>query len=618
MLLALIAASLVAALHLSTGPKVSIGPAALTYPEIAAALSAEGRTVQCATSIRNRAAVVALRDRTWAGACAALSQGLDIRVRAHPDLPNTWLMEPDPGVAAREKVMRHELGVLLREGVAEEVKPYSASLQTPIHLLLARSVLLKRELESREKLDPEHKQPRTAELARESEDADRVADPFIQIAARLAATARPRDYEEAIAGPLPFQSVDIHRLANVPAICRLMLEEMERTAAASPPETQADANSNASPFAGSNGLVALIRQVADGHISLAERLRFDPGSLRITVQQLYLLGDVFPLRHGISADPTGDKGIYYVIARMDEAARKSVERENEDTAHWLATPAARAELSVSTSDRITSLSQLVERWARQSGGDVVMELVPLREAIDLSPPADESGDNESSAEPPAEIHTSLAAKVGRESGSPWSCRESDGVLLVRDRLAFIDRTRRFPLRALLALERDAPRLPSAEASDSLLSLSQLVRFQSACTAEENGELSLIPAYRGLDVANVTPSRFAAVLARLSRSESEAAARTLEATGRVDIRLAGFSGREIQSIVATLRSNALASENGTGDEWRIPAFERQLWSGCIRLEQQDNGLTITLLLPPVDGSEELDTVLSTSLARDPRR
>lgn len=245
-----------------------------------------------------------------------------------------------------------------------------------------------------------------------------------------------------------------------------------------------------------------------------------------------------------------------------------------------------------------------------------MELAPLREAIDLSPAADESDSDAPEARPPSDFQTTLAAKLGPESGLPWSCRESAGALLVRNRLSFIDRTRRFPLRALLALERDTPNdARQDEAPDGIeshLTLGRLARFHQACTAEENAELAGVNFYRGVDTTDLTSGRFAAVLSRLTNRDRAIVERSLAATGVAEVPLNGFSGRDIQAIAASFRAFAFA-DNGIGDEYLLPEFERQLWAGMIRIERQDAMLSVTLRLPFIDGSRDFSDAVTTRLA-----
>jgi hypothetical protein len=116
---------------------------------------------------------------------------------------------------------------------------------------------------------------------------------------------------------------------------------------------------------------------------MSQRLRFDPGALRVTVQQFYVLGGMFGFRHGITAELRYADGIDGMLARIDEASAESLSESKHETARWLATPSALTELTIPAVNNVTSLSQLVELWAAKAGREVVMELAPLRESIDL-------------------------------------------------------------------------------------------------------------------------------------------------------------------------------------------------------------------------------------------
>lgn len=61
---------------------LSIPAQLMTYPDIAKALSVDGKTVACAPAIQGRAAVIRLTDRTWDNATSTLSKGLGVQAGA--------------------------------------------------------------------------------------------------------------------------------------------------------------------------------------------------------------------------------------------------------------------------------------------------------------------------------------------------------------------------------------------------------------------------------------------------------------------------------------------------------------------------------------------------------
>jgi hypothetical protein len=80
-----------------------------------------------------------------------------------------------------------------------------------------------------------------------------------------------------------------------------------------------------------------------------------------------------------------------------------------------------------------ALSEVVADWSRQNEREAIMELFPLAEAGNA---------------PPRQEPTLLTAF---SVGGGWTLRAENGVLLVQDQLAFLDRARRLPVAALAHL-----------------------------------------------------------------------------------------------------------------------------------------------------------------------
>lgn len=85
--------------------EVSFPCAMRTYPEIANALSVGGKHVECVASIRDRAALISLKSRSWDSATSALSKGLGIRFVPDDKDPVRVRMEADPAVDRLEKTL---------------------------------------------------------------------------------------------------------------------------------------------------------------------------------------------------------------------------------------------------------------------------------------------------------------------------------------------------------------------------------------------------------------------------------------------------------------------------------------------------------------------------------
>ena len=79
---------------------ISIGPASLTYPELAQALTKAGMPTQAAPTLASRAAFVRLKARTPERTRTLLAQALGVAFRAEA---NGWRMVPDPNVVERDR-----------------------------------------------------------------------------------------------------------------------------------------------------------------------------------------------------------------------------------------------------------------------------------------------------------------------------------------------------------------------------------------------------------------------------------------------------------------------------------------------------------------------------------
>jgi hypothetical protein len=213
-----------------------------------------------------------------------------------------------------------------------------------------------------------------------------------------------------------------------------------------------------------------------------------------------------------------------------------------------------------------------------------------------------------------DLRTSLAAKAGEGNGEAWSFAESEGALLVRNRLAFIDRTRSLPYSALLKLGRSVQGSGGAQISTQPFTLNELARFHTSCSPVANAEMAAVSSYRGLDIANLTGGRFAIVLRRLSTRDRAIVVQQLDSVGRCDVPMRTFSDRDIQEILAALRANSLVTEDGSGDCTMIPGFARILWSGALRLERDDAGLAVTLraTVPDLGEFDSVSTRIATDL------
>jgi hypothetical protein len=617
MFLAILLASSLSLLRPAAESPITVATAALTFPEIARALSADGRTVVCGAGLTNRAAVVSLRGRSWEEARHAVSLALGVRIRPHPDSPRSWLMEADPEVVSRERAMRMALAKRLQEAVEREIAPFRATFDQPVHKLVERSMRAQVALEEREKSDPRHIDSLTRRLALDVEALSNVGDPFTQIAARLSRTYTTADYEAAIRGPQPFQPVDIHRIADVSAVCRLMMEAMAREEANRPRPPGPPEEGTGNPLFDEHAMVRLLERIAAGQITVFQRLYVSPTPFRVTVQQLYVVGGQAVFRHGISAlIDEGDTRLERVIDRMGGEAKATLAADMGRTAYWLASKPANQSFTMPWTDEIACLSSLVEEWARQSGGDVVMELAPGSEGIGMLHSAETGGDADP---PPSSIRATLVIAARAAPGFPWCFSDSGGILVVRNPMAFVDRTRSIPFGPLLRLERERNRVSAnGPAESGPCTLTDLAGFHAACTPDESATLATcLSPYRGTDVQNLAATRFAEPLNRLAPQLQALAARRLNSTNTCDIPLTTFPIQVHHEITAALRAASLAQENGDDSCW-LPDFPRLLRSGVVRLTKDSRTLEVSLLIPPpISRIEEPQTIATGTMKWEPK-
>ncbi len=94
--------------------RVSFIPQLYTYSEIAQRLSVGDDRVSCARTLRNRAAFVCLRNRSWQQATELLAAALSVRFRPDERDPNHWWMEENPQQARQERRWRETLAAAIQ------------------------------------------------------------------------------------------------------------------------------------------------------------------------------------------------------------------------------------------------------------------------------------------------------------------------------------------------------------------------------------------------------------------------------------------------------------------------------------------------------------------------
>lgn len=213
------------------------------------------------------------------------------------------------------------------------------------------------------------------------------------------------------------------------------------------------------------------------------------------------------------------------------------------------------------------LSQVLERWAQTFDREVVMELAPDRESLGIVLGGRHTlrallTDLSVVVEPQKELftllnyletcvwrpetdmsHDQLRLRHLTALSAPWYYEYKDGVLMARNRLAFLDRQYDYPLEVVITLERSLQR----EGKRVEIPLSALVQFGKAVL--ENAENPSTPAlseYRLLfSLRGFKMAPFFAMIDSLPNKQPYYD--TLKAGGQVSILLQQFNKRSLSAL-----------------------------------------------------------------------
>jgi len=600
--------SILTAPLLAQNKPITIGPTVISFPELARKLSVDGRTVVCASGLRESAAVISLKKRSWTETQELLGSGLDIRFSIKPESPNTWFMERDPAITEKDARLLHGLALLAKQKIGLEIGPYVKHLDEPIHLRLQRMLALQHELAQREKQNPKRSDEATKQMREELAEYSEDSDPFTAVAARIGYRFSGAAYDSAMRPPLAFQRVDIHRIADVKMISLIMIGELSREERDAPIPDENGEVIVGDDF-GADVFKQILKDVAAGDIAVFNRLHFDPAALRMTLQQMYVLAGKYSFREGVTVQLLDDNGYEGVLTHIGDEGRKQFESDHYKTKEWAKTAPAKRIFDLPTGLQVTSLSQAIEGWAKD-GSEVIMELAEYREELNGM---EVSSDRTSDTQPLKSI--SLAQIVNSERlAIPWSFTEHKGVLLVRNPMSFLDHLQPIPLAALLRLEAEVTPKTGGPRVGWDLRLSEIVGFQQSVSPAHNAALGLSGGlYRGVPIRVLSEARFATILRRLTPRQLEVLELQLEAKGEAWVPMSMFAPRDLLELTASLRAQALSQETDDGfDLIFTPEFDRVLATSTLKLTRSDRELLITLVRP-IKEKGEPDNITSVAIA-----
>lgn len=572
-----------AALRLRAQEKpLTVGPAVLTFPQIAARLAAPGRAIECATALRQRAAFVRLHDRDWSTARRLLESALDVRFREKPEAKGVWLLEADPEVTEREKVWRDRLATILHEKMLVKTERVAPLLRTPYHVFFQRYLQLSLEIEAREKQNRDTNDPQIKQLKAEAERLQEFAMPTAFVNAVTLRNTRQPDVRRVLDTPTGYSPIDARRFMDVSKVVRTLdaaLEHEEAVRQAEARRQEAETGEvQVSGFAeGFNRQFReILKEVDGGNYSVWRRLRFDPQTVALMSQLQMFVGTESLINDDQTVSPWEEKGVESVFDTLGAEAKQWHAGERAATETFLKRDRAKRLFSVNRKGFMNALSQAVEAWQKADGGDVIMELVPLREEIAL-PTEEPSEEAETNQPPPRDTSLKeIMADAHLPMHRTWSFREQDKVLLVKNDLAFVNRTQTYPLSAFLALERRWP------AQASILRLADLHSYHQSVNASQNAALSGLNIYRGLPIGLVAQSRpFVLLLDRLSPMER---AKLMQAPSpAVEIPLISFGKQPLLEVAQALREIRLDANSGP-EEALLPGFADILATCLLRIEK----------------------------------
>jgi hypothetical protein len=469
--------------HASPDSSVHVELGTYTFPELAQKLSTDGRTVTCAPSLRNRAALVRLNNRTWDDAVKILSAGLDVRFEHKEAAKESWEMSRDQDVAARERRWRRTLMNALRDelnwkidsrltiagGYGDLYRQYE-----PLYEALEKA----RQEDGRDSHSPRIKQ---AEEAVRSSDQKFL--PQAWLAELVLRAGLSGDLTDLIARDTPLHPVNLSQVADLDS-----LKAAWAVAHHLPGE----------PYQ-LDKLLALHPLPSDfgAYIGLA----FDPFGFALSVQ-VALFGDRkldYPNGMFAAIGPISIASLfsgYHDNERTNYAGlgAEAVEwltRERESTESFLGSPAARQAVEWRKERSPDCVSDFVAEWSAQSDHDVVMELSPARERLDIA------GVRGSQDIRPRARYTLAGLDVSR---SFWTFVDVAGALAVKDRVAFVDRACEYPFESFLKLDRKLGKRSELMIESSDLSLEDQLEYASA--APQRSRYDWWRSYRGIPMANV--------------------------------------------------------------------------------------------------------------------
>jgi hypothetical protein len=536
------------------GRRVTLPCGLYTLPDLARGLSDGEHRVRCSVQLANRAALVSLRSRSWDSAARTLEAGLSVRVRERGD--REWTLEPDPEVERREAEWRSRFAALLQRRLEAE--------QDDLHRRFLSGSW--RDLRTRtEQLTERWSQEAEAEQRDENDTGWLFISPYSPTVREL---MRAQSLLTA-AGWLTAPRLGQPGLGEALVRSPWLLSRMPSSGVTAAAVPEAALSFGDAPWEGPTA-----------HDEPLHAVWLDPWEQRVLAQ--------FWLCAPYAAKECGSAP--FVAAALGLSETELFEALGADAVRWrrdavratrdlLASDDAQAPIRLSRREQDGSLSRIVEAWARQTDSEVVMELWPGRETstwIDGRTSLAQRLEREPAAHCylgllslwmtlPSEAEAVRLAKLVREDVSPWSLGRRDEVVMVTNRMAFLDRMRPAPLAALVALDREAVETPGPRG----VRFEAVTRYETAAGRLGGSWWGLPNAtYRDLPVAALERlGPFLPILDRVPLSQRALAWRRMQRGEPFLVPVGSLSPAERTRFIAACR--ALGIQAPVGQNSRFP-------------------------------------------------
>ena len=546
-------------------PKITLGPGAMTFPEIAQQLSTDGRRVQCPVGLKDCAAWVFLKQRTWAQTRDLLGAGLDVEFAPDAKKANVWALRRDAATLRREQKLLNAYEANLVEHAHERADAQMRGFVVGNSPAFAATRQRMDEMD-KENLAIIHNPNSTpADIKRRN----KLMDDMMAMPAAI-----PENWVLGLMMPreMNLASIDaaIHSGPRIQALERGALPHdvqvglyVLNTEGVTPKE---------------KGYITRPWRdvVADTPLpddfTVWSGLRYDPVNLSIQLKGGISANGAF---HELSRSV--DAAFYYLPASVFRADTRGVaehpwpglgkeanvwlEAQRANTRSFLQTEAARRPFVPRSARPLTSVSQIVEQWSREQNAEAVMELLPTREPLNQY--GSDMGQKLDVEAPVSGRACRLDALFSDEDA--WQFQRQDGALVVKDMFAFSDRLRHYPLDAFLKLERRMESESVAGVAPAAPSLQDMLAYARDVPPGQSAPWGWMAGYRGMASNTLTLlPPLLHLLGRLPRSQQEKIVTDLCRQAEADAARKGAVKQEAGTI-----DSAKEGANNAADAKPIP-------------------------------------------------